>query len=119
MDTTNSSGPETVICRYQVKAGREAEMEALLATHWPALHGAGLVTDDPPQVFRGKPSAKPGGMHGAERVYIEIFQWLTADSPGTAHQLPEVIAVWDPMGACCEDMDFPHFDVIDPVGERA
>src|SRR5262245_41559747 len=34
------------ICRYKVKPGKEAEMERLLAAHWPALHKAGLVTDE-------------------------------------------------------------------------
>lgn len=111
--------PETVICHYKVKPGREAEMEALLADHWPALHAAGLVTDDPPLVYRGKPSAKPDGAHGAERTYVEIFRWKDAQAPATAHQLPEVLAVWEPMGAICEDMDFPHFDPIDPLKARA
>ena len=32
------------ICRYKVKPGHEAEMERLLALHWPALHKAGLAT---------------------------------------------------------------------------
>ncbi len=107
--------PETVICSYQVKPGQEAAFELLLAKHWPALHQAGLTTEEPPQIFRGRPSAKPGGGHGAEGMFIEIFRWKNGDAPGLAHQLPEVLAVWEPMGALCSTMDFPHFDPIDPI----
>lgn len=111
--------PEIVICRYVVKAGKEAAMEALLAKHWPALHAIGLTTDDPPLIYRGKPSEKPGGAHGAARTYVEIFSWKSAEAPATAHQLPEVMAVWEPMGALCEDMDFPHYDRLDLVSASA
>jgi hypothetical protein len=103
------SNPVTVICHYKVKPGKEAEMEALLAKHWPALREAGLVTDDPARIYKGLPSAKAGGRHGAERTYIEIYQWRDAKAPGIAHESPQIMAVWEPMGGCCEDMDFPHF----------
>jgi hypothetical protein len=101
------------ICRYRVKPGREAEMEKLLAMHWPALHAAGLVTDEPARVYRGLPSGKPDGRHGAARTYIEFMTWRDAEAPGLAHQLPEVMAVWEPMGAICEEMDFPAFEVLE------
>ena len=101
------------ICRFKVKPGKQAEMEALLARHWPALHKAGLVTDRKPQIYRGLPSAKPGGQHGAEGVYIEMFEWRDPSAIDTAHQLPAVMAVWEPMGAICEEMDFPEFECIE------
>ncbi len=106
--------PKTVICSYQVKPGQEAEFEKLLSVHWKALHGAGLTTDAPPQIFRGRASEKPGGDHGATGRYIEIFQWIDGAAPGVAHQTPEIMAVWEPMGAMCSAMDFPHFDSIKP-----
>ena len=110
-------GTKTVnICQYHVKPGHEAEMEALLAKHWPALHGAGLATDEAPIIYRGLPSAKPGGQHGAARVYIEIFSWKSDDAPNLAHQMPEVMAVWEPMGAICEKMEFPSFETLDLLG---
>ncbi len=102
----------TVICRYTVKAGHEAEMENLLSKHWPALHAQGLVTEDRPKIYRGLASKKPGSTPGAEFVYIEIFAWKSEDAPATAHQLPEVMAVWEPMGAICDQMDFPHFKLL-------
>ncbi|MEM6989814.1 MAG: hypothetical protein AAF721_04940 [Myxococcota bacterium] len=106
------SKPQTVICRYVAKPGKEAELETLLRRHWRALHELGLATDTPAKVYRGLASEKPGGAHGAARTYVEIFEWKSADAPNVAHQTPAVMAVWEPMGALCEDMDFPHFDPV-------
>jgi len=101
------------ICRYKVKPGKEAEMEALLSLHWPALHKAGLATDERARVYKGLPSGRPGDKHGAERTYVEILTWKDQSSPGIAHQTPEVMAIWEPMGALCEEMDFPAFELMD------
>ncbi|HVI01613.1 MAG TPA: hypothetical protein VM869_23015 [Enhygromyxa sp.] len=106
------SKPVTVICRYEVKPGMEAEFEALLARHWPTLHAAGLVTDRRALAYKGQPSGKPGGRHGAQNVYVEIFEWKDQHSSGHAHESPKIMAVWEPMGACCSDMDFPHFEPL-------
>lgn len=100
------------ICQYRVKPGKEAEMERLLALHWPTLHKAGLASDVPAVVYKGLPSHKPGDQHGAERTYIEIMSWKTPEGPAIAHETPEVMAVWEPMGAICEDMDFPMYEVL-------
>ena len=96
-------------------------METLLAKHWPTLHAQGLVTDARAAVYRGLPTAGPGegpdavGDAGDARAteYAEVFSWVSPDAPGTAHQLPEVLAVWEPMGALCEQMDFPHFEALE------
>jgi hypothetical protein len=101
------------ICQYRVKPGKEAEMERLLAAHWPTLHRAGLVTDEPASVYRGLPSEKPGAQHGAASTYIEIMSWKDEKSSDVAHQSPEVMAVWEPMGAICEHMDFPSFQLLE------
>ena len=105
--------PALNICRFKVKPGKQAEMELLLARHWSALHKAGLVTDKKARIYRGLPSAKPGGRHGAERVYVEMFEWRDASAIDLAHQLPAVMAVWEPMGAICEEMEFPEYEEID------
>lgn len=100
--------PVTVICRYQVQPGKQAEFEALLARHWPALHAAGLVTDRPAVAYKGL----PGQHHDAERVYVEIFEWKDEQASGRAHQSPAIMAVWEPMGECCSAMAFPHFEPL-------
>jgi hypothetical protein len=107
-----SDQPLLNICRYKVKPGKESEMEALLARHWPALHAAGLMTDEPAVVYRGLPSGRPGDEHGAERTYVEIITWKNQKGPERAHQMPEVMAVWGPMGELCEEMDFPAFEPL-------
>ncbi|HLT39697.1 MAG TPA: hypothetical protein VK034_25615 [Enhygromyxa sp.] len=111
----SASIPSTVICRYQVKPGKQSEFEALLARHWPTLHAAGLVSERRAVAYRGLPSGKPDERHGAERVYVEIFEWNDEQASGRAHRSPEVMAIWEPMGACCDDMDFPHFEPL-PLG---
>lgn len=105
--------PHTVICRYRVKEGQEDAMVALLKKHWPALHAEGLVTDEPPVIYRGLASQKPGGEHGAARTFVEIFSWKNADAPRVAHDTPAVLKVWEPMGAICESLDFPHFERLE------
>jgi hypothetical protein len=97
------------ICRYKVKPGKEEEMVELLEKHWPALREAGLATDDPPIIYRGV----PGDRHGAGGVFIEIFSWKADNGPQLAHETPGVMAVWEPMGAICEQMEFPMFDTLD------
>ncbi len=99
----------TVICHYRVKPGKEAEMESLLARHWPALHAAGLTSDEPAVVYRGLPGDK-GQRHGAPGTYVEVFSWKTEKSVDVAHRSPEVMAVWEPMNAICESMEFPAFE---------
>jgi hypothetical protein len=101
------------ICRYKVKPGKQPQFEELLAKHWPALHAAGLVTEEPARVYRGLPSGKPQEQHGADRTYVEIMVWKDKNSPALAHQTPGVMAVWEPMGAICEEMDFPSFELLD------
>lgn len=102
------------ICTYKVKPGKEAEMEELLRKHYPALLKAGLVDEEPPQIFRGLPDKH----HGAEGVFVEIFAWKDPRGPEIAHETPEVMAVWEPMGAICEHMDFPSFEVLELHGAK-
>lgn len=106
------SKPETAICTYRVKPEHEAEFVALLGTHWQALRGAGLVTETKPQRFRA--ILDPKDRHSYDTpTYVEIFEWRDAQAPGTAHELPEVMAVWEPMGRMCSDMSFPHFEPLE------
>ena len=109
------STPETVICQYRVKPGKEAAFEKLLAAHRPALEAAGLVTDARTQLFRSKRSAKyDPPPEGTPKTYVEIFEWKSAEAASSAHSSPEVMAVWGPMAELCEDMKFPHYEPIAP-----
>ncbi len=103
----SNTEPQAVIAIYRVQTEREDDFFQILRKHYPALKRAGLVTDDVPIVYRG-----------AERdgrpIVFEIFKWKNAESPQLAHQLPEVMAVWEPMGTMVEERDgkpkleFPH-----------
>jgi len=115
MDAESAKGPATVMCTYRVQAGKEEAFKALLSRHWPTLNKLGLVTAKP-QFFRGlDESNKP--------YFVEIFTWKDGEAPNTAHMNPEVMSVWEPMGALVEErngrqsMEFPHVQPLNiPLG---
>jgi hypothetical protein len=91
--------PVRMLCTYRIKDGKESEFLRLLEKHWPTLRSVGLATNDPAEVLRG--SDKQG-----KTVFIEMFSWKDATAPDVAHQTPEVMSVWEPMGALADDMNF-------------
>ncbi|HEV3167878.1 MAG TPA: hypothetical protein VGZ22_28005 [Isosphaeraceae bacterium] len=101
------SAHATVICTFRVKSGGEGEFIELLRRHWPKLHSLGLATADKPVHYQGH--EKSGGP-----IFFEIFSWVSEQASREAHQHPEVMAIWEPMGALCEPregrppMEFPH-----------
>jgi hypothetical protein len=107
----------SVICTYRVRDGERERFVELLRRHWPALHGAGLVNDTPALHFEATSS---GDSHDEKGItFVEIFSWKSAESPGLAHRLPAVMAVWEPMGGLVEardgrpGMEFPHYRPLD------
>jgi hypothetical protein len=107
----------TVICTYRVREDAREQFLQLLRRHWPTLRDAGLVTDTPAVHFEAVPSPDPHDEQGP--TFVEIFSWAGADSADLAHRMPEVMAVWEPMGGLVEarggrpPMEFPHFRVLD------
>jgi len=104
-----SKHPVTVICSYRVKEWCQDQFKALLEKHWPTLRELGLATEREPLFYAGDDQGK--GPH-----IVEIFEWSDGAAPELAHASPEVMAVWEPMGALVEGrgdnkpaMDFPHF----------
>ncbi|HYE08287.1 MAG TPA: hypothetical protein VEL07_22425 [Planctomycetota bacterium] len=102
--------PSLTMCVYHVKPGKEREFEKLLAIHHPTMVKLGLVAKQPHQVWRGS-EHKSG-----KTVYFELHPWKDASCPGRAHAMPEVMAVWEPMGALCESMGFPSIEPLDLKG---
>ncbi|HEX8153626.1 MAG TPA: hypothetical protein VF698_10890 [Thermoanaerobaculia bacterium] len=84
---------------YRPKPGREEELFALVQKHWPALQPTGLVTGDKATVYRAT------NKRSGERYFIEIFSWRDEQASQTAHQTPEVMAVWEPMGPMLASME--------------
>lgn len=87
------------LCRYWVKPEKEEQFKALLERHWPLFTKLGLVEAAPHLVFRGEEKGRV--------FYVETFPWKDADAMKRAHSLPEVASVWEPMGECCSEMEFP------------
>ena len=101
----SSSEPLKVLCVYHVKKDKDKEFQKLLEIHWPALKSAGLVTDEPSEVFRCED--KMGAV-----FFVERFSWKDAKAPETAHHMPEVMSVWEPMGGLAEKMAFGHVEQL-------
>lgn len=101
-----------VICTYRVRKGQEDAFLELLGRHWPTLRKLGLVAGEPSQIYRGEDAS-------GKSFFVEIFTWKDGEEgPRIAESTPEVMAVWEPMGALTEarlgrpSMEFPH---VEPV----
>jgi hypothetical protein len=105
------------LCTYRVKKGKETDFERLLGLHWPVLRKLGLVSAKKPLHFRGVDEANG-------TFYVEILNWKDAEAPATAERIPEVMAVWERMGALVEPrlkrpaMEFPHVERLEIAFER-
>ena len=105
--TAQAGKPHVTLCRYWVKPEKESEFRQLLSRHWPLFEALGLVADRPPHlILRGQ--SRDGRL-----FYVETFPWKDADAVQRAHELPEVAAVWEPMGACCTEMEFSDVEPIE------
>ena len=102
------SQPVQMLVTYRPKPGKEKDFLPLLERHWPALDRAGLVSKTPPKFFRSidKSSGKV--------AYIEIFEWKDDQSSDVAHQTPEIVSLWEPMGAVLEDLSLQKIDPVRP-----
>lgn len=80
-----------VLAVYRPKEGKQAELEAEVDIHVAELRRLGLVTDFPSAVLRA-----------SDGTIIEHFEWKDQDAIDTAHQHPEVLAMWERYAACCE-----------------
>jgi quinol monooxygenase YgiN len=95
---TNPDAPVTNIVTYIPKPGKEAELLALVKKHEPALRKVGLVTDEPFKLWKAYDIRK------RRAQFIELFVWKDGNASDVAHQTPEVMAVWEPMGPVLEEL---------------
>jgi hypothetical protein len=98
--------PVTMLCTYRPKLGKEKELIALLKKHWRTLKTIGLATQEPATVYRA--TNKESG----QVYFVEIFSWCNEQASVDAHQTPEVMAIWGPMGLIMDSMELA---VIEPV----
>ena len=102
----NPDAPVTNMVTYVPKEGKEAELLALVKKHEAALRKVGLVTDAPFKVWKAFDIRK-------ERVsFIEQFQWIDGRASDVAHQTPEVMAVWEPMGPVLEELTICEVEAV-------
>lgn len=99
------SNPVPMLVCYHPKPGREDELLALVRRHWPVLSELGLVTDEPARIYRAtdKRTDRPP-------YFVELFAWKDESSSGVAHQTPEVMAVWEPMGEVMAELTLTHLE---------
>jgi hypothetical protein len=91
--SSSKSPPEAMLITYHVKAGKERELEQVLARAWELYRKEKLVFVQPHVIVRAKESA------GAARL-VEVFTWVSGDIPENAPH--SVRALWDEMQALCE-----------------
>lgn len=109
--------PVIAMCVYRVKAGAEEKFRGLLVRHWTTLRSLGLAAPEPPVTYQGVEKA-------GQPLIVEFLAWRDESAPETAHQSPEVMALWEPMGALCEErggrpaMEFPHVERLEIHGSR-
>lgn len=97
-ERANPDAPVANIVTYVPKQGREAELLALVRRHEPALRKVGLVTSEPFRLWKAYDIRR-------RRVqFIEHFVWKDGHASDVAHQTPEVMAVWEPMGPVLEEL---------------
>jgi len=95
---------------YRPKKGKEEEVFALVKKHWPALKSIGLSTNEPAKVYRA--TDKRSG----QVYFIEIFSWRDEEASSIAHQTPEVMAIWEPMGPNLEGLELAK---LEPISAQA
>jgi hypothetical protein len=98
--------PVTTLVTYRPQQGEEERFFALLEKHWPALDQLGLVTKKPVRIWRATDKRTN------RQYWVELFQWKDESSSSIAHQTPEVMAIWEPMGAILEDMQLARLEQV-------
>jgi len=81
-----------------LSSAEEAELLALVKKHEPALRKVGLVTAEPFRVLKAYDIRKQ------RELFVEFFEWRDGGASDIAHQTPEVMAVWEPMGPVLEEL---------------
>ena len=79
-----------VIACFRPLPGKEAELRALTETHVQRLRGLGLAT------------SRPGiAMEAENGDVVEVFEWVSDEAIASAHEHPEVRAMWAEYEQCC------------------
>ncbi|HEU4411514.1 MAG TPA: hypothetical protein VFS43_40085 [Polyangiaceae bacterium] len=107
------SKPVTMLVSYYPKEGKEEELRALVEKHWPTLDRLGLVSGEAPRLFRAR------DRRSKRTYFVELFQWRDERASDVAHQTPEVMALWEPMGPLLDNLQLTEVEPLAlPLAER-
>jgi len=99
---------EIAIAHYRVRPGAEEQFTDILRRHTSTLRSLGLITDRPVEAYVGAEKQLDGPL------FVEIFEWVSADGSAQAHTHPQVTGLWEAMAQLCESrggrpmFEFPH-----------
>lgn len=93
------STPQPVVCIYRVAPENDQKFQELLRQHAPTLDAVGLKSSEPSRCFKGKNQM-------GEIAYVEMFSWKDPEAADVAHQTPEIMQIWEPMGDLTTSMEF-------------
>ncbi|MGD0192627.1 MAG: hypothetical protein ABSD74_17960 [Rhizomicrobium sp.] len=102
MNAKPKTGPVPTLVTYRAKDGKEAAVLELVKRHWPALHKLGLATPNPARIWRAQDK------RSGKVAFVELFEWRDEAASEVAHQTPEVMAIWEPMGAVLEGLEIAY-----------
>ena len=85
-----------VLAVYRPNPGGEAALQAEVVAHVPLLRRLGLATDFASHVLRA-----------ADGTLVEHFEWVSHEAIGAAHQLPDVLAMWQRFDECATTGPWP------------
>ena len=100
------SKPVEMLVTYESKKGSEEAMQALVLKHWPALSELGLVTNEAAQIWKAT-NIRTGAVS-----FVERFAWKEEGASDIAHQSPEIMAIWEPMGPLLEQLTLQRVETI-------
>ncbi|MEQ9317564.1 MAG: antibiotic biosynthesis monooxygenase [Polyangiaceae bacterium] len=81
--STPVAAPRIVIASYRPKAGKDAELLALVKEHVPLLRVEGLATYREPVICRAD-----------DGTVVEVFEWVSAQAIAAAHDNARVQEMW-------------------------
>ncbi|MDQ2824743.1 MAG: antibiotic biosynthesis monooxygenase [Verrucomicrobiota bacterium] len=79
------------VVAYRPKPGKEKELLQLVRERVPTLRKEGLVTDRVPVIMRAR-----------DGTIVEVSEWKSRTAIDTAHQNPNVLAMWKRFFAVCD-----------------
>ena len=103
---------QIVFALYRPHAEKDAALRQLIARHIPALRRLELITDRPSVLGRA-----------GDGTYVEVFEWVSETAARTAHDHPDIAAIWDAMEAIADfttlasldeaQRPFTHFEPVE------